>query len=178
MKKILSITLLLMTFTALSQVTVSIENLEANDVSVPNGSSIELGTDSSINVTFRVDLSKEDEFIIGPAKVYIDVVDNLGNRTEKRNRDVPESVFVESASAPFDFDIDDTDIRFGDGNYLVAVLKQNNPPGVEWTSQQIPINKTPTFVLEPSSINIPCGDTSPQTFTVSNNSNLSGVTYQ
>ncbi|WP_019039450.1 T9SS type A sorting domain-containing protein [Psychroflexus tropicus] len=129
-------------------------------------------------MTFRVDLAKSVTDSIGPATVYIDVIDNLGNRTEKDDGDVPVNEFVTGASAPFDINIDDTDIRFGDGNYLVAVLKQNNAPKVEWTSQQIPINKTPTFFLEPSSINIPCGNTSPQTFTVSNNSNLSGVTYQ
>jgi hypothetical protein len=85
MKKLLTLILLLVTFTSLSQnVTVSIENLKVDGVTLPNNSPIDLGTNSSVNITMRVDLSKAGSYTIGPATVYIDVFDSSGNRTEKR----------------------------------------------------------------------------------------------
>lgn len=158
--------------------TVSIENIKANNVTVPNGSPIDMGTNSSIYVTFRVDLTKPANYSIGPAKVFIDVYDSSGNRTEHYITNVPESAFPTSASNNYGFDILDSEIDFGNGNYLIATLKQDNQPGAEWDSQQIPIVKTPVFQLTPNPLNLNCGDLSPQTFTVTNSSNLSFVTYQ
>jgi hypothetical protein len=91
---------------------------------------------------------------------------------------VPESQFSTGASANFQFNIYDDDINFGNGNYLVATLKQDNQPGSEWDSSQISIIKTPAFVLEPDSLSLACGDMSSKIFEVTNSSNLSGVSYQ
>tara|TARA_R110002096_G_scaffold433949_1_gene654218 strand:- start:6399 stop:7052 length:654 start_codon:yes stop_codon:yes gene_type:complete len=180
MKKLLSIIILTLTFASFSQnVTVNIANLKANNVTVPSGSTIDMGTNSSINVTFRVDLGKEANYSIGPAKVWISVFNSSGNRTDYYISDVPESQFITGASSPpYDFDILASQIDFGNGNYLVATLKQDNQPGAEWDSQQIPVIKAPAFQLTPSSLSLACGNTSQRTFTVTNSSNLNGVTYQ
>ncbi|MFV0572583.1 MAG: T9SS type A sorting domain-containing protein [Xanthomarina gelatinilytica] len=160
-------------------VTVSIENLKANNVTVPNGSPIDMGNDSSINVTFRVDLAKDANYTIGPAKVWISVFNSSGNRTDHFITTVPESELITGASSPpYDFNILDSEIDFGNGNYLMATLKQDNQPGADWDSQQVQIIKTPAFELLPSSLSLPCDDTSSRTFTLTNGGNLSGVTYQ
>ncbi|WP_157206468.1 hypothetical protein [Mariniflexile maritimum] len=131
-----------------------------------------------MNVTFRVDLNKNANYSIGPATVFIDVYNSSGNRTEKDIAYVPVSAFSTSASKNFSINILASDINFGNGNYLKATLKQDNQPGAEWYSQQIPIVKTPSFQLTPNPLDLVCGDISPKTFTVTNSSNLSGVTYQ
>ncbi|MCL8006596.1 hypothetical protein M8845_04055 [Gelidibacter japonicus] len=158
--------------------TVKIADLKANGVTVPNGSSIDMGTNSSINVTFIVDLAKASSYTIGPAKVWISVFRSSGSRKDYYINAVPENEFITGASKGYNFNILDSEIDFGSGNYLMATLKQDGQPGSEWNSQQIPIVKTPAFELTPSSLSIACGDTSPKTFTVINSSNLNGVTYQ
>ncbi|WP_445736335.1 hypothetical protein [Mariniflexile sp.] len=159
-------------------VTVKIENLKANNVAVSNGSSINMGSDASINVTFRVDLTKLSSYTIGPAKVFIDVFNSSGNRTEKRTADVSVSQFITGTSANFGFDILASEIDFGNGNYLSATLKQNNQPGAEWESQHKTIIKTPSFQPTQNPLYLVCGNISAKTFTVTNSSNLNGVTYQ
>lgn len=159
-------------------VTVKIADLKANGVTVPNGSSIDMGTNSSINVTFIVDLAKASSYTIGPAKVWISVFRSSGSRKDYYINAVPENEFITGASKGYNFNILDSEIDFGSGNYLMATLKQDGQPGSEWNSQQIQIVKTPAFELTPSSLSIACGDTSPKTFTVINSSNLNGVTYQ
>ena len=91
---------------------------------------------------------------------------------------VPESSFEEDWSDSFTFTIQDNDINFGSGNYLVVALVQDNTPFAGWESQQIPVVKSPPFELSPSSLALPCGDTSAKTFTVTNTSGLGGITYQ
>lgn len=180
MKKLLLLIFLLsLSINSFSQdVTVTIEDIEVEDVPLPNGSPIDLGTQESINVKFTVNLIKESTYSIGDATVFIDVFDSFGNRTEYEIAEVPSSSFTDDSSASFEINIQDSDINYGDGNYLIAVLKQDNPPGVEWDSQEVPIVKTPAFELNPPNVNLDCGDTSPQTFTVTNSSSLTGVTYQ
>lgn len=59
-KLLLPFLLLLLPLISFTQtVSVDIENLKADNVNVPDGSTINLGTNSSVNVTFRVDLDKE-----------------------------------------------------------------------------------------------------------------------
>jgi hypothetical protein len=123
-------------------------------------------------------LSKGSDENIGPAFVAIEIHKSNGSSFTQETSNVPVNDFDTGASDDFDFNINAIDIDFEDGNYLVAKLKQDTPPFDEWTSQQIPIIKTPSFELEPSAVNIPCGDTSPQTFTVTNNSRLGGISYQ
>jgi hypothetical protein len=179
MKKILTFITIVLTTVSFSQnITVSIENLKANNVTVPSSSPIDMGTNSSVNVTFRVDLEKLESYTIGPAKVWISVFNSSGNRTDHDIVPVTASEFITGASANFGFDILDSEIDFGNGNYLSATLKQDNQPGAEWESQHIPIIKTPAFELSKSSLSLPCGDISQRTFTVINGANLNGVTYQ
>ena len=159
-------------------VTVSIENVTVNGVGQSNTATIEMGTSSSVNVIFRVDLSKLASYSIGPSKVWISVFNSSGGRTDHYISDVSESQFITGASNNYNFPIQASEIDFGNGNYLSALLKQNNSPGAEWESQHIPINKTPTFELLPTSLNLPCNDTSPRIFTVSNPPSISGtLTY-
>lgn len=179
MKNFLTFLAILLSTVSFSQnVTVSIANLKVNNVTVPNGSPIDLGTNSSVNVTLRVDLLKDPSYYIGPTDLYIDVFDSYGNRTTKRTTFVSVSDFTENASANFDFDISASDVNAGNDNYLSATLKQENQPGAKWESGHIPIIKTPTFELSPSSLSLPCGDTSQRTFTVTNSAYSNGVTYQ
>ncbi len=179
MKKFLPFIAIVFSMAVFSQdVAVRIENLKLNNVTVPNGSSINLGNNPSGNVTFRVDLSKRSTFVIGPAKVWISVYKSSGSRTDYEITDVPVSQFSTGASKSYNINILASDIDFGDGNYLSAILKQDNSPGTEWESQRIPIIKNPPFQLSPCPVSLSCGDTSQRTFTVTNSANLSGVTYQ
>lgn len=160
-------------------VTVSIENLKVNGVNLSNGLPIDLGISSSANVTFRVDLAKDQFYTIGNCKVWISVFDNYGGITEHFITNVPQSEFIVGASASYDFDILTSEINFGDGNYLSAVLKQNVQPGTEWESEHIPIIKAPPFELSPSSLTLSCNNTNPVIFTVSHSSGINGtITYQ
>lgn len=179
MKKLLPLIFFTLSMVTFSQnVSVGIAELKANYVAVPNGSPIDMGTSESINVTFTVDLAKNSTYSIGPATVYIDVFSGTGSQTIYESVEVPESKFTSGAYINFDIDIQDSDIIYGNGNYLRATLKQDNQPGVEWYSDQIPIIKMPAFELMPKTVSIPCGETFQQTFTVNNSSNLGGVTYQ
>ncbi len=99
-------------------VTVNIANLKVNNVTVPSGSPINLGTNSFVNVTFRVDLTKNANYSIGPAKVFIDVYNSSGGRTEKEITIVPESEFPTDSSKNYNFNIYASEIDFGNGNYL------------------------------------------------------------
>ena len=179
MKKIITIICLVLSTIIYGQnVTVSIENVTVNGVGQSNTATIEMGTSSSVNVIFRVDLSKLASYSIGPSKVWISVFNSSGGRTDHYISDVSESQFITGASNNYNFPIQASEIDFGNGNYLSALLKQNNSPGAEWESQHIPINKTPTFELLPTSLNLPCNDTSPRIFTVSNPPSISGtLTY-
>ena len=179
MKKIITIICLALSTIIYGQnVTVSIENVTVNGVGQSNTATIEMGTSSSVNVIFRVDLSKSASYSIGPSKVWISVFNSSGGRTDHYISDVSESQFITGASNNYNFPIQASEIDFGNGNYLSALLKQNNSPGAEWESQHIPINKTPTFELLPTSLNLPCNDTSPRVFTVSNPPSINGtLTY-
>lgn len=174
MKKRLFISLLFIISSFSYSQNVRIENLKVNGSST---STINLRTNTEVNVTLRLDISRPRRTTINLVEVFLEIVDNSGDRTQITDSRYFDLTDVESASADEPFEISETDINFGSGNYLVAVMKLTYPPGTEWTSQQIPIIKTPSFELEPSAVNIPCGDTSPQTFTVSNNSNLGGISY-
>lgn len=179
MKNILNIIFILIVTESFSQsVSVDIENLKVNNVSVNSGAPIDMGTNSSVSVTFRVDLEKSGSYLIGSSKVYIEVYDSSGNRTVKRVSPVSENEFIEGVSANFDINISESDINFENGNYLTAILKQDDQPGAEWESQHISIIKKPAFELTPSYLDLSCGDVSQQTFTVTSGANLSGVTYQ
>lgn len=80
------------------QVTVSIANLKVNGVSVSIGSPIDLGNNSSVNVTFRVDLSKSQYDNIGPCEVWISAFNSSGNVTHLRAPiPVPVSEFLTGA---------------------------------------------------------------------------------
>lgn len=146
MKKIITIVCVVISTIIYGQnVTVSIENVTVNGVSQSNTAPIELETSSSVNVTFRVDLAKLESYSIGPSKVWISVFNSSGGRTDYDITDVPESEFITGASKNYNFDIQASEIDFGNGNYLSALLKQDNQPGAEWESQHISITKNTCF---------------------------------
>lgn len=180
MKKIIIASILLTISTFFyGQVTVSITNLKVNGTTIPNGSPIDLGNNSTVEVTFRVDLSKPNYLTIGACEVWISSFNGSGQVTHYgTNATVSESQFVTGASKNYSITIYASSIDYSNNNYLSATLEQDNSPFAIWESQHISIIKTPNFQLTPSSLSLPCGDTSSRTFTVTNNSNLSGVTYQ
>lgn len=158
-------------------VSVSIENVKVNGNSQSNISSIELGTNSSINVSFRVDLAKNVSYSIGSDKVTISTINSSGSITDYHISSVREAEFLIGASKSYNFDIHESEIDFENENYLVATLKQDNQPGAEWESQHIPIHKTPTFNISPSSLSISCENTSSIVFSSINVDNVNGMKF-
>lgn len=179
MKKIITIICMVLSIITYGQVTVSIEDIEVNDISISSNSSIDMGTNASVKVKFRVDLSKSSYLIIGNSNVWISVYKSTGERTDHYITSVPQSHFQSSVSKDYEFDIYAQEIDFLGGGYLSATLKQTEQPGAEWESSHISIIKTPTFNISPSSANIVCGDTSARTFSVTDVYNTSGTkTYK
>ena len=180
MKKIITLICIVISTSLYSQnVTVSIEEIKVNNISLSNGSPINIGSNTSVNVKFRVDLAKNYNYTIGDAKVWISVFNSLGGKTDHYINNVPQSEFTTGASKSYDFNILASEIDFGSDNFLSATLKQNNQPGTEWESSHISIIKTPAFSISPSSVNIVCGDTSSRTFSVVDPYNTSGTkTYK
>jgi hypothetical protein len=159
-------------------VTVNIADLKVNKASVPSGSPIDMGTNSSVNLKFRVDLTKLVDYTIGNATVYVRVYKSNGSFTEYDQVSVPQSTFTTSASKNYDFDLIAADIDFGNGNYIVATIQQDSQPFAEWQSAHRSIIKTPAFTLTSNTNTIPCGSTNAVTFTVNNVYNASGtLTY-
>lgn len=89
---------------------------------------------------------------------------------------------VSSSSTPAtaysnqNWDFNATDFDFSAGNYLVVTLQQNNSPGTKWTSNSIPVVKSPTYTITQDQTSNQCGSKTPVTFTVS--SNAPNNTYQ
>ncbi len=154
----------------------SIENVKVNNVAIPNGGAINLNTSTSAYATFSVTLTKLPSYTIGDCKLYIHSKSSVsGNIHEYFVANIFTSGFTESTTLHYGFDFLATDFNFN-GGFLYAELVQNNSPGTKWTSNSIPVVKSPTYTITQDQTSNQCGSKTPVTFTVS--SNAPNNTYQ
>ena len=189
MKKIIIMTLLILSFNNMfsQDVTYFIKNIKVNGVSIPNNGSIEFGNNTSVTVLFTVEFNKPTILDIGP------VAHIIGTQSPAN--------FIQLISTEF-FTLDGgsgtnggfsgtwekvlfaSDYYSYGENYLTSKFTQtqgvNGNSPLTYESNRVPIVKSPTFVLSPTSLSLSCGSSASTTFTVtpSNVPTGANVTYQ
>lgn len=181
-KKIIVVFIFIINSFAHSQnVEVTITNVKVNNVSIPTGSEINFNNNSTVQLNFRVELEKLASFSIGNCKLRIRTYRSSGSYIEHFQGNVSPSNFVESTFGDYQYTLYASDYDAGIGNYLTAVLVQDNSPGTAWTSNpNITISKEPKFTLSPTTLALSCDDTNVKNFTVTPSNIPAGatVTYQ
>ena len=182
MKKIVTLLMFFLIFTdVFSQITYKITEVKVNGNSIADGAPIEFGNNSSITVRFKVVFTKPENLTIGSVSHVI------GTQTPSGFTQLftPESLSLGVGNVGFEGlwekELYASNYSSSGENYLVSKLTQTtgNPP-LNWESNRVPILKEPTFTLNPTTLTLPCGDTSSKTFTVTPSNIPSGanVTYQ
>lgn len=180
-KILLIIGLLMLSFTAYSQVNVSITNMQyINGTAISNCGTIDFGASSNVRVQFTISLSKQSNQAVGISNLYVYTIGWSGSRIERKNEIVQPVSFDTNYQSSADITMNASDFNIS-GGVLFAVFKSSS--GVEYLSTcDYSLIKTPvpTFSLSPTTLTLPCGDTSSKTFTVTPSNIPSGanVTYQ
>jgi hypothetical protein len=182
MKKILIVIgLLLFAFTTYGQVNVSISNMQyINGTPIANCGTIDFGTNSTVRVQFTINLSKQSNQVVGTSNLYVYTIGSSGSRAERKNEIVQPVSFDTNYQSSADITLNANDFN-ASGGTLFAVFKTSS--GTEYQtpcSYAITKTLTPSFTLYPTSLSLPCGNTSSRTFTVTPANIPSGatVTYQ
>ena len=172
LKKILFTLCIVSSILTYSQVTVVVEPLKVNNVTISNSGPINFNQNSTINVNFGVTLSKSSNYIVGDGYVYVKSRSSSSGTVKIYSTTfVPQANFSTLATTSNNFNFIATDFDFS-GGYMYVEFQQANSPGALWSSINIPVIKSPTYNLttNPTSSSIPCGSTTPITFTISSNS--------
>lgn len=170
MKKFIFLLVIIFTFNSYSQ-TAQIKNIFVNNVAIPAGGSIDFGNNSSITVRFTSEFTKPNNLTIGDVQHSIGTYSGSGSyipliTPEFFNLGINNTGF----SGIWEKTLYASDYSCTGGNYLASRVEQtqgnNGNPPIIWNSNQVAINKSPIFTLNPTSLNLNCGDTSSKTFTV------------
>lgn len=171
MRKILYLFIFLQSIIANSQVTVQIFNVKVDNQ--PIGSNINLGSETSKYVTFQIKLEKPTNLTIGDSKLFVRSKANAW--AEPITYIIPniyESGFTDSNTFSYGFYFYSDDFDFT-GGYLYATLVQNNSPGTAWSSNQVPVSKSPKYTITQDVTSISCGSTTPIKFTINSSASSS-----
>lgn len=156
--------------------TLGYKDLKVNNIAHSVNSAINLGEAYSVNVKFNVDMTVSSSFQVGycnlfvrvhqPNGLYSDIVDS-------------KKVYVSGSGSGIEIngDILRDYISYENGNYLTIELVHLDT-GTVWYSPKITVVKTPSFTLSPGSVTIPCGSTSPITFTCNSNTGIGSFVYK
>jgi hypothetical protein len=183
MKKFILFFTLIFIYDSYSQ-TAQIKNVFVNNVPIPQGGSIDFGNNSSIVVRFTSEFTKPNNLTIGQVQHSIGTYSGSGNYTPLIT---PEFFTLGVGNSGFSGVWEKTlyasDYSYTGGNYLASRVEQtqgnNGNPPIIWDSNQIVINRSPVFTLNPTSLSLNCGDISSKTFTVASNSlPVGSLTYQ
>jgi len=158
-----------------------IKDVFVNNVAVPSGGSINFGNNTSITVRFTSEFTKPSNLTVGEVQHSIGTYNGSGNyipliTPEFFNLGINNTGFT----GVWEKTLYAADYSFTGGNYLASRLEQTagtggNPP-IIWNSNQVVINRNPIFTLNPTSLTLPCGDTSIRVFTVTNSGIPAGAT--
>lgn len=180
-------TILFFSLSIFSQVSINFQNLQYTNngqptISVANCGNIDLATSTSTSVNFGVNLKKPNGQVVGLSDLYVYTQKSPSDYRVQRSRNqIQESFWNHPSSGDDTFSvsqsltINSSDFNVSGGTLFVVFKLSSN---VEYQSCSFTITKTPvpSFSLSPSSLNIPCGDTSPRTFTVTPSNIPAGAT--
>ena len=150
--------------------------MKVNGQPIPNGSPIEFNGATSVVVRFKVEFLKPDNLTIGGVSQVIGTKNSLGEFIQL----FPiQNLFLGAGNTGFNGTWEKTlyasDYTYESGNYLTSILHQTDAlQSGRWETNRVPINRGPNFVLNYTTLSIPCGDTSSRTFTLTNLSSSTG----
>lgn len=164
--------------TVSSQVIGTISSVSVNGVAIPTGTSINLGTNSQVNVKYFVSFTKPVNYVIGAMRLNSDTYKNgiyQINNTSIDNNWVDASI---ETSRWFEHIIYASDIDFGINNFLQAQLQKTLNPVGQWYSNRIKIIKIPTYTgITQSPALISCEPNNLVTFRLNSNAPNDASTY-
>ncbi len=177
MKQFFFLLLCLISFFGKSQMTIGIKDLKVNNNGQSINSPINLWTNNSANVKFTITYSKSSTYVVGNCTVFVRSYNSNGQYTDLIT---PIYTYFADSGTSFataiDTDIYANNITFNSGNYLSVEVVSNG--GGAWYSSKINIVKTPTIMLSPTSVTIPCGSTNPVTFSCNANTDIGAFSYK
>lgn len=180
-KKIRIVGISLLSFLSYSQVNVTMSNMTyISGTPINNCGTIEFGSASTVRIQFVINLTKTTNQVVGNSNLYVYAVGSSGARIELKNEIVQGVSFDTNYQSSADITMNATNFNTSGGT-LFAVFKSSG--GIEYqTNCSYSITKVipPSFTFSPTSLSLPCGDTSSRTFTVTPSNIPSGanVTYQ
>tara|TARA_R110002012_G_scaffold263456_1_gene446209 strand:- start:35993 stop:37474 length:1482 start_codon:yes stop_codon:yes gene_type:complete len=147
---------------------------------ISNCGTIAFGTNATVRIQFTINLSKQQNQVVGTSNLFVYTIGSSGSRIERSNTTIQPVNFVTNFQTSADITMSQTDFN-NSGGTLFAVFKSSG--NIEYqTACSYSITKTnpPSFTLSPTTLPLPCGDTSSRTFTVTPANIPSGavVTYQ
>jgi len=168
---------------ASAQVSINMSGLQfSTGESITNCGTIDLESRTSAQISCFIFLNKPSNLVVGfPSRVYIHRINSsTGQSIPLSSTLIPENVFNTSNYYQFttNISLNASDVN-ATGDYIVAsfqgpLIGPNYSCG--YSIQKTP---NPAFSISPTNISIPCGSTTPKTFTVNNIHNSSGtLSYQ